>query len=225
MAGNNKQYCYYNPNLNLFRVLIPSILGYRFTGDDDTDNITIGLLFLQYLQKEIFEKVDIKDVSGSAFGLNSFAYAYTYPFSGIKGGVVAYPPELLGAGGLNLSLAEYCKVYHSVFGSKDGKIISADIASTMTDNDYGTFHKLYNVAQGTRIYYHAGFDTSINCNGSSCVTNGDNAVWYQLPDGSTCGLFVNAVDIVNPFIVGSTKMNIYELIDICYTRAQIAYGK
>lgn len=212
-TSSYKQYCYYNGNTCLFRLLIPSILGYQFTGNDDIDNIKASALFLGYLQKEIFDKLAIKDVTGVANNNNSLTYLYEYPSANKKGVVDIVIPEYLGAGNLLLSMAEYCKLYHVVFGNKDGSVVSAEVANTMTDNSFGLFRDTFSVAQGTKIYYHRGIAYVVDCVGSAtCYSQGCYALWFQLPDGTTCGLFVNAIDPAKVGIVPNTNRELYDYV-------------
>jgi CubicO group peptidase (beta-lactamase class C family) len=223
LPENYNQYCYYNPNMCLLRVLIPSILGYQFTGNDDTDSINTGQMFLEYMQKEIFEKVGLKNISGSPFGLSTFTYVYEYPSLNNSGSLGYMSNERLGAGGLHLSIAEYTQVYHSVFGAKDGRIVSPKLAEIMLNNDYGLFSEILNSAEGTKYYFHDGLTSMPYCD--NCNYQAASAVWLQLSDGITCTLFVNAGDTKKFGIVGGTNFTIQELILIFYNRGLIAMSK
>jgi hypothetical protein len=114
-----------------------------------------------------------------------------------------------------LSMRQFCQLYHSIFGSKDGEIITAETASIMTNNGYGLFSKFYNVAAGTQTYYHEGiffYDLQ-----------GCYAIWFQLPDGLTCAFFVNAAD--KPGAVPSTNQSLYNYLDTVYTAALTQLSK
>jgi Beta-lactamase len=218
------QYCYYNPNMCLFRVLIPSILGYQFTGDDVIDGQNTSKIFLEYIQKEIFEKVNDKNITGSAFGFGTYTYMYEYPYLNSYGSVAYTDNDRLGAGGFVMSITEYIKVYHSVFGTKDGFIVSAEIANTMLDNGYGLFSDFLNSSQGTKYYDHGGVQAGFCLNGVRCSNQAGYSVWFQVPDGVTCALFVNAGG-PNFGQVGGTDSDITDLIVSFYNSGLISMAK
>jgi CubicO group peptidase (beta-lactamase class C family) len=210
--------CYFNPNMTLFRILIPSILGYQFTGNDDTDGLNTGNLFFDYLQKEIFDPFNITNTTDPPVSNNTFTKTYEYPSQNRKGFVNISLKNLLGAGGLNLTMTEYCKLYHSVFGQKDGKIVPTIASNTMLDNEYGLFKRSLFSEQSSHYFNHGGLQL-VNYCPDACIVQGCHAIWLQLPDGSTCSLFVNAVQENKETFVVTTKLSPEDFIITLYKNA------
>jgi CubicO group peptidase (beta-lactamase class C family) len=178
---NRGNYCYQNTNFSLFRILIPSILGYKFSGNANTDDAETQRLYLNYLQTEIFDKAGVKDVQYSTPS-NNPTYVYDFPYSGQKGVNQGSFNGTLGAYGLYLTANEATKIYASALSINQNAILTEAQKDTLTLKGLGNFK-----ATGTQISlnYHDGWWY----NG----TQGVRTLWAKFPNDRVVVLFVNAL--------------------------------
>ncbi len=211
-VGTRGSYCYQNTNLSLFRILIPSILGYKFTGNASTDDAETQRLYLNYLQTEIFDKVGVKDVQFSNPSTNP-TYVYDFPYSGLRGLNQGSFNGTLGAYGLYLTAAEASKIYAGALSTGQTAILTDAQKDTLELKGYGNFKA---VTSQFNFNFHDGWWY----NG----TQGVRTIWAKFPNDRVVVLFVNALQYSNstksanfPFNGG----NIVSFVYNAYSRALI----
>jgi CubicO group peptidase (beta-lactamase class C family) len=184
--GNKGNYCYQNANFGLFRVLIPSILGYKFTGNDATDDSETQKRFLAFLQTEIFEKVGIKDAI-TTYPTGDPTYTYSLPATSTQRG---WNPgefsQTLGGYGMYLTAREATQIYASALSGSSDKILVAAQADSILIKNLGCYKATATL--GT-FYYHDGWWYS----SLSTMGQGLRTIWMKLPNNLTCVLFVNTL--------------------------------
>jgi CubicO group peptidase (beta-lactamase class C family) len=211
-------YCYQNANFGLFRVLVPSILGYQFTGNETTDASATEKQYLTFLQQEIFEKAGISNVAVT-YPAGNPTYTYSVPISDFQSG---WNPgnfaSTLGGYGMYLTAAEAGKIYASALSASNNAVLPDALSDSLLIKNLGC----YKVTSGTgTYYYHDGWWYS----GLSATGQGLRTIWMKLPNNLTCVLFVNALQWRNnslgfPFNSG----NIVGFVANAYAQALQARG-
>lgn len=186
VSNRGSNFCYQNANLGLFRVLIPSILGYKFTGNDATDDTETQKRYLAFLQAEIFEKVGIGGAT-TAHPSGDPTYTYSLPITTTQRG---WNPgefsQTVGGYGMYLSANEAALVYASALSGSTNKILTNPQADTLLTKNLGCFKATATL--GT-FYYHDGWWYS----SLSSMGQGLRTLWMKLPNNLTCVLFVNTL--------------------------------
>ncbi|MEZ4904754.1 MAG: serine hydrolase domain-containing protein [Spirosomataceae bacterium] len=210
-------YCYQNANFGLFRVLIPRILGYQFTGNETTDDAETQKRYLAFLQQEIFTKAGINATIVHPPG--NPTYTYNFPIATTQRG---WNPgdfsQTFGAYGVYLTATEAGKIYATALSSANNAVLPNTLSDSLLAKDLG----VYKVAgQAGTAYYHDGWWYS----GLSSSGQGLRTIWMKLPNNITCVLFVNALvwrngSLVFPYNSGNIVAFTYN----AYAQAMQARG-
>ena len=215
-AANHGQYCYQNANLGLFRVLIPALTGYIFTGNDSTDDQQTQELYRTYVQKNVFEKAGLTGL-GPTYPANDPTYTYDYPYSGRKGWNPGGFAQMLGAYGWYMTSREAGMLYASVLSSPSETVLPTAYKDTLLVKNLGCFRIATNVGD---VAYHDGLWYE---NGSVPYT-GLRTVWMKLPNNLTVALFVNALSTQRGLYPSNDGTDIVVAVFRAYDRARQAAG-
>ncbi|HEV7379762.1 MAG TPA: serine hydrolase domain-containing protein, partial [Dyadobacter sp.] len=123
-TDNLGRQCYQNANYGLFRVLIPSILGYKFTGDEQTDDVETRKIYEAYIKENVFSKLGVTSNELFVNSSQSPVYGYDYPYT--EGGAGFNPGDFrstAGGYGLYLSAREAAKIYAGLFSTSDHSLL------------------------------------------------------------------------------------------------------
>jgi CubicO group peptidase (beta-lactamase class C family) len=202
-------YCYQNANFGLFRVLIPSILGYKFTGNASTDDAETQKMYLSYLQSEIFDKVGVKDVQFMAPNGNP-TYTYDFPYSGAKGWNQGSFTGTLGAYGLYLTASEAAKIYSGALSTGQTAILTETQKDTLIQKGFGNYKGSTSIAT---FNYHDGWWYG--------GTQGIRTIWMKFPNDRVVVLFVNALQYNNSTKTANFPFNNGNIVGLVYN----AYAK
>lgn len=183
-TANRGNYCYQNANFGLFRVLIPGILGYQFTGNDGTDDQQTQQRFMDYVQKNVFEKVGISNVSANQ-PTGDPTYSYAYPYTGVAGWNPGNFTSTVGAYGWHLTPSEAGKLFATVLSTTDQSVLTTAWKDTLFNNRLGTFAGT--TADGA-IQYHDGWWFL-----KLAQYQGVRTAWMRFPNEVVAVLFVNAL--------------------------------
>jgi CubicO group peptidase (beta-lactamase class C family) len=203
-VSSRGNYCYQNANFSLFRVLIPSVLGYKFTGNASTDDAETQRMYLSYLQTEIFDKVGIKDVQYSTPS-NNPTYVYDFPYSGQRGVNQGSFNGTLGAYGLYLTAAEATKIYAGALTTGQTSILTESQKDTLALKGLGNYK-----ATGSQVsfnYYDGWW-----YNG----TQGVRTIWAKFPNDRVIVLFVNALQYNNSTKTANFPFNSGNIVSFVY---------
>ncbi|GAB3913922.1 hypothetical protein GCM10028803_58570 [Larkinella knui] len=181
---NRGNYCYQNANFGLFRVLIPAILGYQFTGNDTTDDQQTQQRFIEYVQKNVFEKAGLTNVVANQPTSNP-TYAYSYPASGITGWNPGNFTNTVGAYGWHLTPSEAGKLFATVLSTTDQSVLTTAWKDTLFTNRLGNFAGTTSTGP---ITYHDGWWFL-----KLAQYQGIRTIWMKFPDDVMAVLFVNAL--------------------------------
>jgi CubicO group peptidase (beta-lactamase class C family) len=211
-------YCYQNTNFGLFRVLIPSILGYQFTGNETTDGAETEKRYLAFLQQEIFEKAGVSNAT-MTYPAGNPTYTYNSPLSDSQ---IGWNPgsfsQTLGGYGMYLTPTEAGKIYASALSSAANAVLSNALSDSLLIKNLGCYKATSGI--GT-YYYHDGWWYS----GLVATGQGLRTIWMKFPNNITCVLFVNALQwkngsLIFPFNSG----NIVGFVYNAYAQALQARG-
>jgi CubicO group peptidase (beta-lactamase class C family) len=179
-------YCYQNANFGLLRVLIPSIMGYKFTGNDATDDAQTQQLYLAFLQKEIFDKVGINNVATGSIATN-MTYTYNVPIAKTQRG---WNPgqfsATTGGYGIYLTATEAAKIYAIALNSNLETILTKEQTNALITQNLGVYKS--SSTAGAFAYHDGLWQSGLFANGQGLRT-----IWMTFPNDLTCVLFVNAL--------------------------------
>jgi Beta-lactamase len=212
-------YCYQNTNFGMFRILIPSILGYNFSSTDATNDSETQRIFLEYLQKEVFDVAQVPNVQNSN-PTNSTTYTYDYPFSNVKGWNTGTFNREMGAYGLYLSVTEAAQIYATALTTASTAILGKAYQDTLLSKKFGCFTG--QSSGGETFYYHDGW---WYLNEGSGKGKGLRTVWMMFPNNMVCVLFVNALkyrSANNSLEFPFNNYNIVGFVGSSYLRAKLA---
>ncbi len=187
-------YCYQNANFGLFRVLIPGMLGYTFTGIDATDDLQTQQRYLMFLQQEVFDKAGVQNVTAT-FPDKDPTYTYNFPLSPVQQGWNPgnfYP--VMGGYGLYLTATEAGKIYASALSSGNNTVLATSLADSLTVKNLGCYKATSNL--GTIVYHDGWWYEWLGPTGRGLRT-----LWVKFPNNITCVLFVNALQYRNGSLV------------------------
>ena len=210
------QYCYQNANVGLFRVLIPALTGYTFTGNDATDDQQTQEVYRTYVQKNVFEKVGLTGIVPT-YPTNAPTYTYDYPYSGRKGWNPGGFTQTLGAYGWYLTPREAGTLYASVLSSPSEAVLPTAYKDTLLIKNLGCFRIITNVGD---VAYHDGWWYE---NGVAPYT-GLRTIWMKLPNNLTVALFVNALNSQRGLYPSNDGTDIVVAVFRAYDRARQAAG-
>lgn len=211
-------YCYQNTNFGLFRVLIPSILGYQFTGNETADAAETEKRYLAFLQQEIFEKAGVSNAT-ITYPAGNPTYTYNYPLSASQ---IGWNPgnfsQTLGGYGMYLTPMEAGKIYAAALSSATNAVLPNALSDSLLIKNLGCYKATSGI--GT-YYYHDGWWYS----GLVPAGQGLRTIWMKFPNNITCVLFVNALQwknssLIFPFNSG----NIVGFVYNAYAQALQARG-
>jgi CubicO group peptidase (beta-lactamase class C family) len=183
-TANRGIYCYQNANFGLFRVLIPGILGYQFTGNDGTDDLQTQQRYIEYVQKTVFEKVGLTTIIANQ-PAGDPTYAYNYPYTGQTGWNPGNFTSTVGAYGWHLTPAEAGKLFATVLSTTDQRVLTTAWKDTLFNNRLGNFGGTTNDGA---ISYHDGWWYL-----KLAQYQGIRTIWMKFPNDVMAVLFVNAL--------------------------------
>jgi CubicO group peptidase (beta-lactamase class C family) len=184
---NHGSSCYQNANFGLFRVLIPSINGLKFTGNDENDALFAFAGYEEYVQKNIFEKAGI--VAGDFFsnGLPVPTFGYDFPYSGEYGFDPGDFSSTTGGYGIYLTANQGVRLYAALFSPDNNAVITQDVREEILTNGLGSYSAV--MPEG-KFSYHDGWWYS----GIGILNpKGFRSVWMHCPEDITVVLFTNAL--------------------------------
>jgi len=180
--------CYQNANFGLFRLLIPAMLGYKFSGDDNTDDVETQQIYEQYVRENILAKAG---VSSDLLLVNSAdrpTLGYDYPY---RTGTYGFNPgnfkAVAGGYGFYLTATEAGAVYSKIFSTDDQSILTTALKDSLILKGYANYSAL--TPQG-KFCYHDGWWYISYGNG---VFQGFRSVWMKCPDDIVVVLFTNSL--------------------------------
>ena len=215
-AANRGQYCYQNANVGLFRVLIPALTGYTFTGNQLTDDQQTQQRYLTYVQENIFDKAGLTGVQPT-YPAGSPTYTYDYPYSGVAGWNPGSFFSVLGAYGWYLSPREAGKLYATVLSSDDQTILPTAYKDTLLTNNMGVFRLSTSLGD---VAYHDGWWYR----DENKPYVGLRTIWMKLPDNLTIVLFANALDSSTKLFPSSDGTDIVTFAFRAYSKAKQLKG-
>ncbi|GAB3173202.1 serine hydrolase domain-containing protein [Telluribacter humicola] len=180
-------YCYQNVNFGLYRVLIPAMMGYQFTGNDQTDDTRTQQLYEDYLRKNIIEKAGVT----TTLLLNTYTqnptYGYDYPFSGSRGFIPGNFASTAGAYGFYLSAREAATVYAKILSTPDESALTTALKDALLTKGYGAYSTQ---TPDGRFSYHDGWWYILTGNSKA---QGFRSVWLKAPNDITIVLLTNGL--------------------------------
>lgn len=193
-VSSRGEYCYQNANFGLFRLLIPRMMGYVFTGNDATDDAQTQQRYLAFLQQEIFLQAGVQNAVAS-FPVNNPTYTYNFPVTAAQRG---WNPgnfnAVLGGYGMYLTAKEAGNIYASALSSRGNEILSTARADSLIIKNLGCYKATSNL--GTIVYHDGWWYESLQPAGRGLRT-----IWVKFPDNITCVLMVNALQYRNGSLV------------------------
>lgn len=184
---NHGSSCYQNANFGLFRVLIPSINGLKFTGNDENDALLAFAGYEEYVEKNIFEQAGV--VAGDFFsnGAPVPTFGYDFPYSGEYGFDPGDFSSTTGGYGIYLTANQGVRLYAALFSPDNNAVITQDIRDEIVNNALGSYSAV--MPEG-KFSYHDGWWYS----GFGLINpKGFRSVWMHCPEDITVVLFTNAL--------------------------------
>ncbi len=180
-------YCYQNANFGLFRVLIPAVLGYTFTGED-ADNLETMRIYEAYVRDNILEKSGVLSPHILENDPLQPTYGYDYPYAP---GSYGFNPgsfrSTAGGYGFYLTAREAAKVYATIFNTSDERILSQALKDSILTAGLGSYSTLTPYG---RYSYHDGW---WYISASEGKNKGFRSIWMTAPDDLTVVLFTNGL--------------------------------
>lgn len=177
--------CYQNANFGMFRVLLPSINGLKFTGNDKNDALSASESYEKYVQKNVFEKAGVVASDFLSNGSPIPTFGYNFPYSGEYGFDPGDFGSTTGGYGIYLTANQGVKLYAALFSPENNAVITQDIREAITTNGMGSYSAV--MPEG-KFSYHDGWWYSSLAN-----PKGFRSVWMHCPDDITVVLFTNAL--------------------------------
>ncbi|AQG79925.1 serine hydrolase domain-containing protein [Spirosoma montaniterrae] len=215
-AANRGQYCYQNANVGLFRVLIPALTGYTFTGTDATDDQQTQQRYVAYIQQNVLEKVGLTNIVPT-FPSGNITYGYSYPHTGAAGWNPGNFSSTVGAYGWYMTPREAGTLYATVLSSPDQSVLSTAFKDSLLLNNMGCFRISSNLGN---FAYHDGWWYFNNI----VPYYGFRTIWMKLPDNMTVVLFTNALHRQTGRFPSNDGTDITTFVARAYSRARQANG-
>ncbi len=215
-TANRGQYCYQNANFGLFRVLIPALMGYAFTGNQQTDDQQTQQRYLTSVQETIFSKVGLTGIVPT-YPTGSPTYTYDYPYSGVAGWSPGSFFSVLGAYGWYLSPREAGKLYATVLSSDDQNVLTTAYKDSLLTNNLGVFRLSTSLGN---VSYHDGWWYRDD----NKPYQGLRTIWMKLPDNLTVVLFTNALDDKTKLFPSTDGTDIVTFAFRAYSKAKQLKG-
>lgn len=185
-TGNYQNYCYQNANFGLFRVLIPSILGYHYS-DPVTDAIETARIYEEYIRLNVFGKTGLTIQNFLNNDPLKPTLGYSHPYEqGTNGFNPGDFSSTTGGYGLYLSASEASKIYSDILSTNSEEVLSTTMKELLLQNGYGNYST--STPQG-KFYYHDGWWYL----GLGSNPRGFRSIWVKGPDNITLVLFTNAL--------------------------------
>ena len=185
---NRGQQCYQNANYGMFRVLIPSILGYQFSDDNYTDDYETRRLYEKYMKEEVLAKLGVSSPEILVNSSMSPTFGYDFPYSqGTKGFDPGDFRNTAGGYGIYLSAREAAKVYSGLFSTTDVSVLSAALKDSILTRGMGSYSSI--TPQGKFSYHDGWWHLGINTG----KAKGFRSLWMKCPDDITVVIFINAL--------------------------------
>jgi hypothetical protein len=214
-------YCYQNTNFGMFRLLIPSILGYNFSGTDAVNDSETQRIYLEYLQKEVFDIAKIPNVQNANI-TNNLTYTYDYPYSKVNGWNTGTFNRDMGAYGLYLTVTEAAQIYSTALTTASTSILGKAYQDTLLTKKFGCFTG--QSSGGETFYYHDGWWYLNEGNGKG---KGLRTIWMMFPNNTVCVLFVNGLKYKPSNMTFEFPFNNYNIVGFvgsAYLRAKLTTG-
>ena len=180
--------CYQNANFGLFRVLIPSMMGYKFTGVDMVDDQATQTMYLEYVRDNITSHAGINSPELLNNLVDSPTFGYDQPY---EANTTGFNPgnfyATAGAYGFYLSAKEAIALYSTIFSSEDQSVLNTALKDSILSKGLGSYSAL--TPQG-QFYYHDGLWYSNYGNGDY---KGFRSIWMKGPDETVVVLFTNSL--------------------------------
>jgi CubicO group peptidase (beta-lactamase class C family) len=187
-AEHRGQQCYQNANYGMFRVLIPAILGYQFSGDNYTDDYETRRLYEKYIHEEVLTKLGVSSTEILVNSSIAPTYGYDFPYSeGTKGFNPGDFRNAAGGYGIYLSAREAAKVYSGLFSNSNTSVLSAAMKDSIITRGMGSYSAI--TPQG-KFSYHDGW---WQLGASTGKAKGFRSLWMKCPDDITVVIFTNAL--------------------------------
>lgn len=181
-------YCYQNANFGLFRILIPAMLGYVFTGNDDTDNQETMQLYEGYMRTGLLERAGVMAWPILANATERPTYGYDFPYTE---GTYGFNPGSFDAhaGGYGIYLSAHAagRLYAALMGDGNFNVLTQAQKDTLLTKDFGSFST---VTPNGRFSYHDGW-WQINLGNG--VYRGFRSLWMSCPDDIVVVMFTNGL--------------------------------
>lgn len=210
-------YCYQNANFGLFRVLIPALLGYSFTGTDATDDLQTRQRYLTYVQQQVLEPAGVTGASASQTPGDP-TYTYEYPSLNLPGWNPGDFAGTVGGYGWYMSVEEAGKLYATVLTTADESVLTAAWKDTLRVNGLGYFGG--RVVDGA-IRYHDGWWYSKTGSG---IYQGLRTIWLALPNDILMVLYVNALHQTRGLFPSDDGRDIVPYLTRIYEQAWVFRG-
>lgn len=184
---NHGASCYQNANFGLFRVLIPSINGLQFTGNDENDALFASRGYKEYVQKSIFEKAGVVTDEFLGNGFPAPTFGYDFPYSGEHGFDPGNFSETTGGYGIYLTANQGVKLYAALFSPEDNAVLTQDVRDEIVNSGLGCYSAV--MPEGKFSYHDGWWFSSLGF----VNPKGFRSVWMHCPDDITIVLFTNAL--------------------------------
>lgn len=186
---HEKTYCYQNANYSLFRVLIPSLLGYQFINDDAIDDQETSRIYTEYITKELFNKAGVNVHEPLQNDRQQPTLGYTYPHTtntlGFNPGSFTASP---GGYGFYLSASQAGAIFSKTL-SPTATILTTEMQETLLKSGYGSFATTTPIGE---FYYHDGI-WFVGGPRTSIQPQGFRSIWMKGPNDVTVVLFTNSL--------------------------------
>jgi CubicO group peptidase (beta-lactamase class C family) len=180
--------CYQNANFGLYRILIPAILGYKFSGNDSEDDLQTQKMYEQYISENILKKsgVNTPDLLTNPASAPTFGYDHPYT-TGMQGFNPGDFRDVSGAYGIYLSANEAINVYSRLFSAESNSVLSPALQDSILVSGLGSYSAV--MPQG-KFSYHDGWWYDYFDNGKP---KGFRSIWIKCPNDIMIVMFTNSL--------------------------------
>ena len=187
-TGNKGNQCYQNANYGLYRILIPAILGYKFSGNDSEDDLQTQKMYEQYIRDHILKKSGVNTVDLLTNPASAPTFGYDHPYTtGTEGFNSGDFLDVSGAYGIYLSANEAMNVYSRLFSAGSNSVLSPALQDSILVSGLGSYSVV--MPQG-KFSYHDGWWYNYLDNGKP---KGFRSIWIKCPNDIMIVMFTNAL--------------------------------